>query len=547
MSPSTRGRHQEPLEGYGGGTVVPMIRLARCAHVRVASACLVLTAWLCGPAPVLAQPAVKRLLYVTQSAGFAHPVLPFSEAVLAQLGATSGAFTVTVMRDVSTLSAAQLATFDAVAFFTSGTLPFTAAQKQALLDFVASGRGFVGLHSATDTFYDWPDYGALVGGYFDGHPWTEPVDIAVEDTSHPAMAGLGARFSIDDEIYQFRAWSRSNVHVLMHLETASVNLGAPGVNRTDNDFALAWTRAHGQGRVFYTALGHRPEVWQDPRFQQHVLGGILWALGPRSRRAADINGDGRGDLLWQADATGQLVAWYMGGAGGTTWLGTEVVTSSAGSEWIVAGTGDFNRDGFSDLLWQHQTTRQLIVWYMRGRTLLRWKWLSQAVLPGWRAAAVADLNRDGHADVVWQHVTTRQVVAWHLAGLDGDARTGFAFLSEAGVLDWSVVGMGDLNRDGVPDLIWQHDVTRQVVAWYLGGVLGTSLMNFAWIATAGPSGWSVVGAGDFDDDLKLDLVWQHDTTRQAVVWYLGGTGGAVLTSFGWLSQVGQPGWRLIVR
>ncbi len=265
---------------------------------------------------------MKRLLYVTQSAGFAHPVLPLSEAVVAQLGAASGAFAVTVKRDVSTLTAAELASFDAVAFFTSGSLPFSPAQKQALLDFVASGRGFIGLHSATDTFYDWPEYGALVGGYFDGHPWTEAVDVVVEDSAHPASAGLAPRFRIDDEIYQFRAWSRSNVHVLMHLDTASVNVGAPGVNRTDNDFALAWTRAHGQGRVFYTALGHRPEIWQDSRFQQHVLGGILWALGTRPRRAADINGDGRGDLLWQTDATGQLVAEYMGGPSGATVLGT---------------------------------------------------------------------------------------------------------------------------------------------------------------------------------------------------------------------------------
>lgn len=527
--------------------MVKMRRLTGRALGRVWCAFFVLAAWFGSPTVVWAQPTVKRLLYITQSAGFAHPVLPLSEAVLAQLGTASGAFSVTVMRDVSTLSAAQLATYDAVAFFTSGTLPFTAAQKQALLDFVASGRGFVGLHSATDTFYDWPEYGALVGGYFDGHPWTEPVDIAVEDTTHPAMAGLGARFSIDDEIYQFRAWSRSNVHVLMHLDTASVNLGAPGVNRADHDFALAWTRPHGLGRVFYTALGHRPEVWQDARFQQHVLGGILWALGTRTRRAADINGDGSGDLLWQADATGQLVASYMGGQGGTTVLGTEGVTSSTGSDWALAGTGDFNRDGFSDLLWQHVTTRQLIVWFMRGRTLLRWKWLSQASLPGWRAAAVADLNRDGHADVVWQHSSTRQVVAWHLGGLDGDVLLGFAFVSEAGVAAWTVAGAGDLNRDGFPDLVWQHDTTRQVVVWYLGGPLGTTFVNFAWIASSGPLGWSVVGTGDFDNDLKPDLVWQHDSTRQAVVWYLGGTGGTVLTSFGWLDSAGRPGWRLIAR
>jgi hypothetical protein len=107
--------------------------------------------------------------------------------------------------------------------------------------------------------------------------------------------------------------------------------------------------------------------------------------------------------------------------------------------------------------------------------------------------------------------------------------------------------MADLSQDGFPDLLWQHDTTRHVVVWYLAGPLGTSFVSFSWIASSGVEGWSVVGAGDFDDDLRPDLVWQHDTTRQAVVWYLGGTGGAALTSFGWLDQAGRLGWRLIVR
>lgn len=494
-----------------------------------------------------AQPTTKRLLYITQSAGFAHPVLPLSETVIAQLGASSGAFTVTVSHDLGALSATTLASYDAVAFFTSGSPPFAPSQKQALLDFVNAGRGFIGIHSATDTFYDWPEYGSLIGGYFDGHPWTQSVGITVEDASHPSTAALAPGFTIDDEIYQFRAWSRSQVHVLMRLDTSTVDLGAAGVNRTDNDFALAWTRAQGQGRVFYTALGHRPEVWQDTRFQQHVLGGIMWALGPQPRRAADFNGDTFGDLLWQHDATGRVVTWSMGGPGGASQLRWDWLTAETWVDWRVVATGDFNRDGQSDLVWQHAATRHVIVWYMRGRTLVRWKWLTRAELAGWRLAAIGDFNRDGHADLVWQHDGTRQVSAWFLGGLDGDRVLGWAYLSAEGVPTWSVVGAADLNRDGTPDLVWQNDDTRQVTTWFMGGPLGSSSLGWSWVAAAGPPGWSVVGTGDFDGDRQPDIVWQHDGTRQATLWYLGGPSGTTLASWRWLDRVGHPGWRLVVR
>ena len=107
----------------------------------------------------------------------------------------------------------------------------------------------------------------------------DQVDIRVEDAAHPATRHLPARFAMGDEIYQFRNWSRDRVHVLLSLDPASVDISAAGVKRTDRDFALAWTRRHGKGRVFYTALGHNPEVWRDERFTRHLLGGILWAMG----------------------------------------------------------------------------------------------------------------------------------------------------------------------------------------------------------------------------------------------------------------------------
>ena len=242
---------------------------------------------LAAPPPAAAQTAPARVLYLTQSAAFAHPVLPHSEAVFTRIAKESGHVDLTVSRDASTLNAATLAEYDAVVFFTTGELPMDDAQKAALLAWVRGGGAFVGVHSATDTFYEWPGYLALVGGYFDGHPWHQEVTVRVEDGQHPATRHLGESFRIHDEIYQHRDWSRGNVDVLLSLDVGSVDMNAPNIRRDDRDFALAWTREEGAGRVFYTALGHRPEVWDDPRFQTHLLQGIAWAIGNPAAAADD--------------------------------------------------------------------------------------------------------------------------------------------------------------------------------------------------------------------------------------------------------------------
>jgi type 1 glutamine amidotransferase len=221
----------------------------------------------------------RRVLYVTHSAGWKHDVLPLSEKIFKEVGEKSGRLDVTATTDCSVLSGEGLKPYDAVALYTTGELPISDEQKAALLDFVRSGKGLVGIHSATDTFYKWAEYGRLIGGYFDGHPWHQEVVVRVEDRRHPATRHLGASFKITDEIYQFKDFSRDRVHVLMSLDTNSVDLSGKGVRRADKDFALAWTSGYGRGRVFYTALGHRAEVWQDERFQRHLLGGLEWAMG----------------------------------------------------------------------------------------------------------------------------------------------------------------------------------------------------------------------------------------------------------------------------
>jgi type 1 glutamine amidotransferase len=232
------------------------------------------SAW---PLAARAQPRLKRILYFTHSAGYRHDVIPLSQSILRQVGEDSRAFDVTATEDVSEFTIGNLQRYAAVMFFTTGELPMSDAQKAALLDFVRSGHGFFGVHSATDTFYGWPDYLELIGGYFGGHPWHQPVRIKVADPANPLVSFLGTSLEIADEIYQIRDFDERGSRVLLRLDETSVDLGRDGVQRRSYGWPLAWTRSYGQGRVFYTALGHEEAVWRDSRYQRLLLNAILWS------------------------------------------------------------------------------------------------------------------------------------------------------------------------------------------------------------------------------------------------------------------------------
>lgn len=233
----------------------------------------------------LAQP--KKILYVTHSAGFRHDCLPLSQDVLREIGTRSGKLEVTATEDLSLLT--DLSPYSAVAFYTSGELALSDAQKQGLLTFVRNGGGFAGFHSATDTLYAWPEYGELIGARFESHPWTEEVRIDIEDPDHPTTRALAPSFRILDEIYQFREFSRTRSRVLMTLDE-------------EGDFPLAWTHLYGSGRVFYNALGHFDSTWRDARFQQMLEQGLLWVTGqveaegaPRVAQSPSIAANGIGN------------------------------------------------------------------------------------------------------------------------------------------------------------------------------------------------------------------------------------------------------------
>ncbi|HYZ86645.1 MAG TPA: ThuA domain-containing protein, partial [Bryobacteraceae bacterium] len=230
----------------------------------------------------------KKLLFIGEEKGFRHEAISHAMATIERLGRETGLWETHIRTDTEPLTkkkleynAKNLNDFDAVMFYTGGTLELDDQQKADLMSFIRDdGKGFIGVHSAAITFVKWPEYGEMLGGYFDEHPWgTFPAPILVEDPKFPGMEKWPERFQLTDEIYQIRNYSRANTRVLMRLDASKIDLANPKVKRKDRDFAVSWAKTYGKGRVFYSTLGHVTSNWDRPDMQAMYIGAIQWALG----------------------------------------------------------------------------------------------------------------------------------------------------------------------------------------------------------------------------------------------------------------------------
>lgn len=233
------------------------------------------------------QPSKKHVLVIGEEKGYRHESVTHAMATIEHLGRETGLWDTTIRTDTEALTkkkleynAKNLNDFDAVIFFTGGTLEMDAQQKVDFLSFVHDdGKGFIGIHSAAITFTNWPEYGEMVGGYFDDHPWgTFDAPILVEDQQFPGMQQFPPSFPLKDEIYQIRNYSRDNLRVLMRLDANKLDLKNPRVHRADRDFAVTWAKMYGKGRVYYSTLGHPQENWDNPQIQKMYTEAIKWEL-----------------------------------------------------------------------------------------------------------------------------------------------------------------------------------------------------------------------------------------------------------------------------
>ena len=232
---------------------------------------------------------LKHLLVISQTKGWEHESIPDAMAALYNMGHDSGFWDVTLRTDTELLTkkaldnnAKNLDYFDALIFVsTTGELDLDDTQKKDILSFIKDdGKGFVGIHAALDTNYKWPEYAEMIGGWFDQHPWsTFNAPIINEDPAFPAVRHFPKAFVKYDEIYQAQKWSREKVNVLLSLDPKKLNYENPRVHRTDHDFAVAWSKMYGKGRVFYSTLGHTQESWSDPDIRKMYFEAIQWVLG----------------------------------------------------------------------------------------------------------------------------------------------------------------------------------------------------------------------------------------------------------------------------
>jgi type 1 glutamine amidotransferase len=224
------------------------------------------------------------LLFVTQVAAYAdgpagvHGVLDQAAIGVAECAELVG-LTAERVDDVRDLDDGRVEAARALALFTIGETPWSAAQRAAITRRVRAGElAVLAIHSATDSCYGWADYGQLVGARFDGHPWTQTVDVDVVDRDHPATRHLGATWRWHDEVYKFRDL-RSDARVLLRVPEDQLDRDAPGATTPPFGFPLAWCFTEGDGRAFSTSLGHFPGAWETPAYLQHLHGGLAWALG----------------------------------------------------------------------------------------------------------------------------------------------------------------------------------------------------------------------------------------------------------------------------
>ena len=303
-------------------------------------------------------------------------------------------------------------------------------------------------------------------------------------------------------------------------------------------FCLAWLTLCGVANAATLTLAWNPNAEPD-------LGGYVLYWGTQSGvytsnsnvanvTTKQVTGLADGTVYYfavKAYNTAGLMSGYSSEVSGQTSGGAPPppvnCTNTPTPPGCVTGT-DFNGDSQPDLIWQNESTWQVVVWYMggaQGAVPQGWSWLSQAGVPGWRIVAARDFDSDGKPDLVWQNENTRQVTVWYMGGTQGNVPQSWNWLSQAGVPGWRVVAARDFNADGKPDVVWQNDTTRQLSIWYMGGAQGTTSLGSNSVSSSGVAGWRVVGTADFDGDGRSDLVWQEDTTRQVVVWHMGGSQG----------------------
>ena len=247
--------------------------MKRVALVSLGVLALLLGLWAFAAPPEA--PTAPRVLVFSKTKGFRHDSIPNGIAAIRELGkdGTATLFEVDATEDASTFTDDNLKRYRAVVWLSTTGDVLDDKQQSAFERFIRAGNGFVGVHAASDTEFEWPWYAKLVGAYFKGHPDIQKATVQVEDRTHMSTSMLPARWERTDEWYVFHENPRANVKMLASLDESTYKPGPLAMG----DHPIAWYHEYDGGRAWYTAMGHTKESYDEPLFREHLLGGIRWA------------------------------------------------------------------------------------------------------------------------------------------------------------------------------------------------------------------------------------------------------------------------------
>jgi hypothetical protein len=268
----------------------------------------------------------------------------------------------------------------------------------------------------------------------------------------------------------------------------------------------------------------------------------LWSYVFTITTGSDFNGDGSTDILWRHETSGHLYAWLLSGSVTT---GASYLTPDrlAESRWQVRGLADLDGDGKTDILWQDQVSGDLYVWFLDGTVARRGAFLTPSRAdPRWQIRGVSDLSGDGRPDILWHHPVTGDLYVWTL---EGTVTVGGRYLTPSRMADtrWQIRGVADFDGDTRADILWHHQETGELYVWRLewGVTTGGSYLTPSRFADAR---WQIRRVADFDGDGKVDLLWQNQVTGDLYVWFLDGLsvkGGSFLDP----SRSTDTRWRIV--
>ncbi|MEU3250664.1 ThuA domain-containing protein [Streptomyces sp. NPDC006997] len=292
-----------------------------------------------GTAAVSAADPAYKILVFSKTAGFRHSSIGNGIAALRELG-TANNFTVDATEDATAFTGGNLAQYRAVVFLSTTGDVLNGTQQTAFEQYIQGGGGYVGVHAAADTEYDWPFYGGLAGALFQSHPAIQPATVKVEDRAHDATAHLGGTWQRTDEWYNYRTNPRTTAHVLASLDESSYSGGS-----MSGDHPISWCKDYQGGRAFYTGGGHTDESYSEPAFRRHLLGGIRWAAGMTE---ADCRPETGYRPLFDGSGTS---GWSQAGPGGFT-LADGTLTSQGGLGLLWYSAEEFTGDYSLKLDWK---------------------------------------------------------------------------------------------------------------------------------------------------------------------------------------------------